>query len=72
MKPLDITLQSQLNQIFDPESQVKSSISQKYNLSASEVAGLRVKITNVNIGVGSMIDDHAISSYVVTPQISSS
>ena len=69
MKPLDVTLHSQLNEISDPETQVKNILSQKYRLSAHEVAGLTIKIIDVSVVVDSMIDDHAISSYLVTPQI---
>jgi hypothetical protein len=70
MKPLDVTLHSQLNEISDPETQVKNILSQKYHLSAHEVAGLTIKIIDVSVVVDSTIDDHAISSYLVTPQIS--
>jgi Prealbumin-like fold domain len=69
MKPLDVTLHSQLNEISDPETQVKNILSQKYHLSSHEVAGLTIKIIDVSVVVDSMIDDHAISSYLVTPQI---
>jgi Prealbumin-like fold domain len=69
MKPIDITLQSQINEISDPESKVKNILSLRYNLTAEEVAALRIKIISVNVGVGSMIDDHAISSYIVAPQM---
>ena len=69
MKPLDVTLHSQLNEISDPETQVKNILSQKYRLSAHEVAGLTIKIIDVSVVVDSMIDDHAISSYLVTPQM---
>ena len=69
MKPLDVTLHSQLNEISDPETQVKNILSQKYRLSAHELAGLTIKIIDVSVVVDSMIDDHAISSYLLTPQI---
>jgi prealbumin domain-containing protein len=69
MKPIDITLQSQINEISDPESEVKNILSIRYNLTAQEVAALKIKILNVNVGVASMIDDHAISSYIVAPQM---
>jgi hypothetical protein len=68
MKPLDITVQSQMNEISDPESTIISILSESYKLSGSELAGLRIKIINVSAGVAAMIDDHAISSSVVTPQ----
>src|SRR6187200_1012193 len=61
MKPLDITVQSQMNEIFDPESKIRGILSGRYNLSDNEVAGLRIKIINMSIGVAAMIDDHAIS-----------
>jgi hypothetical protein len=71
MKPLDITVQSQMNEIFDPESKIRGILSGRYNLSDNEVAGLRIKIINMSIGVAAMIDDHAISSSIVRPQASS-
>ena len=71
MKPLDITMQSHFNEISDPESKVKEILSQKYNLSSSDLAGLRIQILNQSIGAAAMIDDHAISSSVVRPQASS-
>jgi hypothetical protein len=71
MKPLDTTMQSQFNEISDPESKVKEILSQKYNLSSRDLAGLHIQILNQSIGVAAMIDDHAISSSVVRPQASS-
>src|SRR5919206_416461 len=71
MKPLDITVQSQLNEISDTESKVRGILSEKYNLSGYDLAGLRIKIINLSIGAAAMIDDHAISSSVVRPQGSS-
>jgi hypothetical protein len=70
MKPLDIAMQSQFNEISDPESKVKEILSQKYNLLSSDLAGLRIQILNQSIGATAMIDDHAISSSVVRPQAS--
>ncbi|MFL6412297.1 MAG: prealbumin-like fold domain-containing protein [Nitrososphaeraceae archaeon] len=71
MKPLDITVQSQMNEIFDPESKIRGILSVRYNLSDNELAGLRIKIINTSVGVAAMIDDHAISSSIVRPQASS-
>jgi hypothetical protein len=71
MKRLDITMQSQFNEISDPESKVKEILSQKYNLLSSDLPGLRIQILNQSIGAAAMIDDHAISSSVVRPQASS-
>ena len=69
-KTLTIDLQSQMNQISDPESKIKSVVAKSYNLSDHEIEGLRIKIIDVSIGVGTMIDDHAISSSTVRPQYS--
>jgi hypothetical protein len=71
MKSLDITMQSQFNEISDQESKVKEILSQKYNLSSRDLAGLRIQILNQSIGAAAMIDDHAISSSVIRPQASS-
>jgi hypothetical protein len=68
MKPLNITVQSQLDEISDPESKVREILSEKYNLSGNDLAGLHIEIINLTIGVATMIDDHAISSSVVRPQ----
>jgi len=70
MKPLDITVQSQLNEISDPESRVMEILSEKYGLSGDDLAGLHIRINNLSIAVTAMIDDHAISSSVVRPQAS--
>jgi hypothetical protein len=71
MKPLDITVQSQLNEISDPELKVRGILSEKYNLSGNDLVGLQIKIIDLSIGAAAMIDDHAISSSVVRPQASS-
>ncbi len=71
MKPLDIAVQSELNEISDPESKVRGILSEKYNLSGNDLTGLHIKIINLSIGAAAMIDDHAISSSVVRPQASS-
>lgn len=67
-KTLNINLQSQMNQVSDPEFKVKSILAKSYNLSDHELGALKIKIINVSIGVGTMIDDHAISSSTVQPQ----
>ncbi len=69
-KTLDITVPSTLNEISDPEIKVKGMLAEKYALSAQELANLQIEIRSVNVGVGTMIDDHAISLSTVTPQAS--
>jgi hypothetical protein len=70
-KPLDITVQSQMNEISDSESKVREILSGKYDLSGDDLTGLHIRIINQSIGVAAMIDDHAISSSVVRPRASS-
>ena len=69
-KTLTIDLQSQMNQIIDLDSKIKSVVTKSYNLSDHEIGGLKIKIIDVSIGVGTMIDDHAISSSTIRPQSS--
>ncbi len=67
-KKLDITIQSQSNQITDPEAEVRGMLASKYKLSPEDLTYLKVQIISVGLGVTSMIDDHAISSFQVMPQ----
>jgi hypothetical protein len=69
-KTLDITVPSGMNEISDPETKVKSALAEKYALSEQELAGLEVEIQAVGVGVGTMIDDHAVSLSKITPQAS--
>jgi hypothetical protein len=69
-KILDITVPSTMNEISDPEAKVKGALSEKYALSDQEQAGLEIEIQSVSVGVGTMIDDHAISLSKITPQAS--
>jgi hypothetical protein len=67
-KTLDINVPSSLNEISDPEIKVKDTLAEKYALSAQELANLQIEIRSVSVGVGTMIDDHAISLSTVMPQ----
>jgi hypothetical protein len=69
-KILDITVPSAMNEISDPEEKVKDALVEKYALSDQERAGLEIQVQSVGVGVGTMIDDHAISLSKVTPQAS--
>ena len=69
-KVLDITVPSTMNEISEPESKVKGALAEKYGLSEQELADLQIEIHNVGIGVGTMIDDHAISLSKIMPQAS--
>jgi len=67
-KTLDITLESQVNQVIDPEAQVRNILAAKYNLSTVEQTHLKIQIISVSLGASTMVDDHAISSLQVRPQ----
>jgi hypothetical protein len=69
-KTLDITVSSEINQVSDPEMKVKSALAETYSLSEQELQALEVDISDVSVGVGTMIDDHAISLSTVLPQAS--
>jgi hypothetical protein len=67
-KTLDITVPSSLNEISDPEIKVRELLAEKYGLSNQELANLQIEIKSVSGGVGTMIDDHAISLSTIMPQ----
>lgn len=69
-KTLDITLPSNMNEISDPETKVRNALAEKYALSDLETAGLEIEVHAVGIGVGTMIDDHAVSLSKILPQAS--
>jgi hypothetical protein len=69
-KILDITVPSTMNEISDPEAKVKDALAEKYALSDQERTGLEIDIQSVGVGIGTMIDDHAISLSKVAPQAS--
>lgn len=69
-KPLDISIPSQLNEISNTDTKIKEILAEKYNLSDEDLTKIVLRIRNVSIGVGTMIDDHAITLYVVKPQAS--
>jgi hypothetical protein len=67
-KMLDITVESVINEISHPESKVKQALGEKYSMSEQELAGLKIDVQSVGVGVGTMIDDHAISHSTIMPQ----
>ena len=70
-KSLDISLPSDLNEISNTETKIKNILKEKYGLSAEEDEKVVIRIKDVTVGVGTLVDDHAISLRVVTPQASS-
>ena len=70
-KPLDVSIPSQINEISNTETRIKSVLAEKYNLSDEDLTKIVLRIKNVSVGVSALIDDHAISLHVVEPQASS-
>lgn len=70
-KPLDISIPSQLNEISNTETRIKNILAEKYSISDEDLTKVILRIRNISVGVGSLIDDHAISLHVVKPQASS-
>ena len=70
-KTLDISIPSNVSQISDPETNVKQELAKQYGLTDQQLATLQIDIKNVDVGVGTMIDDHAVSLSRLTPQTSS-
>jgi len=44
-------------------------LAEKYNLNDEDLEKLVIRIKDVSIGVGALLDDHAISLHLVKPQI---
>ncbi len=65
---LDITVRSSLDEISEPVERVRTVLVEKYDLSAQEAAALDINVEMVSVGVGTMIDDHALSLSRVPPQ----
>ena len=51
------------------ERKIKEVLSTSYEISESDFDKIEIRIKNVSVGVGSMIDDHAISLSIIKPQV---
>lgn len=67
-KLLDVTLPSEFGSVSDPAERVKVHLAQNYNMTATELASLRIEVMSVDVSVGAMLDDHAISLSKISPQ----
>jgi hypothetical protein len=65
---LTIATSSNSSGIRDPVQSVRDALAQEYDMTAQEVAAFNIEIKDVDVGVGTMIDDHAISLSKVRPQ----
>ncbi len=68
-KTLDISIPSTLNELSNTEDKVKEVLAKQYNLTSDDLPKVVVRISNINVGVGVLIDDHAISLSTVKPQL---
>lgn len=66
---LDISIPSSLNELSNTEDKVKQAIAKEFNLTSDDLPKVVVRIKDINVGVGVLIDDHAISLGTVRPQI---
>jgi len=68
-KTLDISIPSTLNQISDTEQRAKEVLAKQFNLTNDDLTKVVVRIKDVSVGVGVLIDDHAISLSTVKPEL---
>lgn len=68
-KLLDVTMPSTLNEITDTEAKVKSTLAEKYDLNKKDLDKIVLRIKSISLGVGTMLDDHAVSLHVASPQV---
>jgi hypothetical protein len=68
-KRLDVTLPTTLNEISDPQLLVENELQHKYNLSSEQADELGINIIDVKLGVGTLLDDHAISLSRIEPEL---
>ena len=66
---LDVSLPSTLNQLSNTDDRVKEVLASQYNLTSDDLPKIVVRISSINVGVGTLIDDHAISLSTVQPQL---
>lgn len=68
---LDISIPSTLNHISNTEDRVKEVLAKQFNLTNDELTKVVVRIKDVSVGVGVLVDDHAISLSTVKPELTS-
>jgi hypothetical protein len=66
-KDLEVSTRTDLNSIVPQEFKIKKILSSIYNLTEMEIKNIKVIVKETDLGVGNMIDDHAISLLRLTP-----
>ena len=69
-RTLDVTVRSGY-EISDPEDKVRGALAEQYGMSVEEAGDITIKVDSISVGVGTMIDDHAVSLSRIPPQAAS-
>ena len=69
-KTLELTLSSNVDQVYDQLQRVKSLLKERFGLSDSEMNAINIQIEKIEIDSLFTNDDHAISSSRLNPNIS--
>jgi hypothetical protein len=67
-KTLEVSVRADLNSIVPQDFKVKKILSSTYNLTDDEIENMKIIIKETDLGVGNMIDDHAISLLRLSPE----
>jgi hypothetical protein len=67
-KNLEVLSRADLNSIVPQDHKVKKILSSTYNLTDNEIDNMEIIIKETDLGVGNMIDDHAISLLRLSPE----
>ena len=67
-KNLEVSSRTDLNSIAPQDFKVKKILSSTYNLTNNEIENIELVIKETDLGVGNMIDDHAISLLRLSPE----
>ena len=66
-KDLEVLTRTDLNSIIPQDFKIKKILSSIYNLTPMEIKNIDIVIKETDLGVGNMIDDHAISLLRLSP-----
>jgi hypothetical protein len=67
-KTLEVSVRADLNSIVPQDFKIKKILSSTYNLTDDEIENMEIIIKETDLGVGNMIDDHAISLLRLSPE----
>jgi hypothetical protein len=66
-KDLEVLSSTDLNSIVPQDVKIQKILSSIYNLTPIEIKNIDIVIKETDLGVGNMIDDHAISLLRLSP-----